>query len=353
MLLMAARVKFREVEILNGETTVTDQLDYGFVPTLLAMMPCPLKVPVEEDFARRNEAGQWEELDTTRVVFEGNATQTGFYDLVKQYKHEDELPDLIISPGISSFFHPDFRRRFLEQGVFRDVTQGWNGSGSRFADLDLADPKGWYTMLCVNPLVMVADHTRLGGLPLPSSWSDLLKPEFKGMVSMRGKKDDFCETTLLTLRHIYGLQAVEQLGEAVRSGLHPAQMVKTAGTSNPDAAAILIMPYFYARSIPRKDKVSVIWPSEGAIASPVFLLAKASAHERVKVLTDYLTGTHVSGLYESASFPALNPHVESKLPEGAALLWMGWDLVWNSNIQEAKLETHGRFLKGFRRGIQR
>lgn len=335
---------------MSGKAKELEWTGYDFVPTLLAMMPCPLKVPVEEDFARRAEAGEWTGLDTSKVVFEGNATQTGFYEQVKEYKNVEELPDLVIAPGVSSFFHADFRGRFLEQGVFADVTEGWGGSGSRFGDLDLIDPKGWYTMLCVNPLVMVVDHTRLGGLPVPRAWSDLLKPEFNRLVAMRGKKGEFCETTLLTLRHVYGMEAVERFGESVKEGLHPAQMAKNAGTANPDTAAVLIMPYFYALSIPRKDKVTVVWPEEGAIASPVFLLAKASEQKRLKLLTDYLTGEHVSGLYESASFPALHPAVKSRLPEGAKLLWMGWDLVWNEDIGRVTKETHDRFMTGFRKG---
>ncbi|MDF2922620.1 MAG: hypothetical protein K0R57_1534 [Paenibacillaceae bacterium] len=321
-------------------------------PILWAMMPCPLKVPVEEDFIRRSEAGEWAAFDTSRIIFEGNATQTGFYERVKEYEHEDELPDLVISPGISSFFHAEFRRKFVERGVFADAAGGWGGAG-RFGGLELSDPTGRYTVLCVNPLVMVVDHTRLGGLAVPRSWKDLLKPEYQGQVAMRGQKGtSFCETTLLTIRHAYGLEAVEQLGRAVKQGLHPAQMAKTAGTSNPEATPVLIMPYFYAKSIPRKDKVEIVWPEEGAIASPVFLLTKAEARERLKPLTDYLTGEHVSNLYESASFPALNPGVKSKLPEGARLLWMGWELVWSEDIKQVTEATHERFMTGYLQGIQ-
>lgn len=325
----------------------TEDTGKEMAPILLAMLPCPLKVPVEEDFLRRTEAGEWTAFDTSRIVFEGNATQTAFYEQVKDYGHEDELPDLVISPGISSFFHDDFRRRFVDRGVFADVTAGWEND--RFDGQDLTDPKGWYSVICVNPLVMVADHSRLGELPVPKAWADLLKPEYKRQVAMRGQKGSFCETTLLTLRHIYGLEAVERFGGAVQQGLHPAQMAKHAGSGNPEASPVLIMPYFYAKSIMKKEKVSIIWPEEGAIASPVFLLTKAAARERLKPLTDYLTGVEVSNLYENASFPALNPQVTSKLPDEARLLWMGWDLVWSGSIQKVKEETHDRFMAGFRK----
>lgn len=345
------RVKCQlEVVRLNGKIQEKGWTGYDFVPTLLAMMPCPLKVPVEEDFARREEAGEWADFDTSKIVFEGNATQAGFYEQVKAYRHEDELPELIVSPGISSFFHSDFRKKFLERGVFADVTEGWRGH-PRFGNLELVDPKGWYTVLCVNPLVMVADLTRLDGLPVPRSWTELLKPEWSRRVNMRGKNNkDFCETTLLTLRHVFGPEAVERFGESVKHGQHPAQMAKQAGAGNPDAPAVSIMPYFYAKTIPRKDKIAIIWPEEGAIASPVFLLAKAASQERLKPLTDYLTGPKVSALYENAWFPALNPSVESKLPPEAKLMWMGWDLVWHEDIGPVKLDTEERFMRGYRKG---
>lgn len=318
------------------------------VPVLLAMLPCPLKVPLEEDFWRRSEAGEWGDLDTSRIVFEGNANQTDFYKTVDQYERVEQLPDLIVSPGISSFFHRSFRTRFVDQGVFSDVTGG--RIHPRFANLELADPTGRYTMLCVNALVMVVDHSRLGGLPVPQSWADLLKPEYRKKVAMRGNKGSFCETTLLTLMHEYGMDGVGAFGEAVAQGLHPAQMAKSAGTGDPDACPILVMPYFYAKSIMKKEKVSIVWPEEGAILSPVFLLAKSEAQERLKPLTDYLTGPAVSGMYEHASFPALHPAVESRLPEGATLLWMGWDMIWNGDIERITKETHDRFMEGFHNG---
>lgn len=168
---------------------------------------------------------------------------------------------------------------------------------------------------------------------------------------MRGKNNqNFCETTLLTLRHVFGPEALERFGESVKEGLHPAQMAKQAGTGNPDAPAVSIMPYFYAKTIPRKDKIAIIWPEEGAIASPVFLLTKTASQERLQPLTDYLTGPKVSALYENAWFPALNPSVESKLPPEAKLMWMGWDLVWHEDIGAVKLDTEERFMKGYRKG---
>lgn len=327
---------------LDEETGVTEP------PMLLAMLPCPLKVPVEEDFWSRAEAGEWGQTERDLYLFEGNANQTDFYKRVGAFQREEELPDLIISPGISSFFHREFRSRFIDENVFTDVTKGQ--THSRFEEMGLADPTGRYTMLCVNPLVMVVDHTRLGDLPVPRSWAELLKPEYRRKVSVRGQKDTFCETSLLTLRHIYGMEAVEAFGEAAEQGQHPAQMAKMAGTGNPAASAILVMPYFYAQNIVKKDKVEIVWPEEGAIASPVFLLAKASKAKELAPLIDYLSGEHTANMYEKASFPALHPAVESKLPEGAGLLWMGWDMIWNEDIEQVTQSVHNRFLKGYRKG---
>lgn len=317
--------------------------------SLLAMMPCPLKVPVEEQFNKLLETGAFPNLPHDGIAFEGNANQTKFYEKVGQYQTEEQLPDITITPGISSFFHPGFREKFVDRNVFADVAD--YPVNSRFAEIGLKDPEGKYTVICVNPLVMVADKTRLGDTPAPRSWLDLLDPAFKKRVGMRGQNDTFCETTLLTLMHVYGLKAIRQLGESVLAGYHPAQLSKLAGTGDPTAPAVSIMPYFYAKTIRKKEQVEVIWPEEGAIISPVFLLFKRSKEKSLRPVADFFTGLETSSIYENALFPSLHPGVESKLPENARFLWMGWDLIRNNDMKQTTTQLNEAFLEGFRKGV--
>lgn len=312
---------------------------------LLAMLPCPLKVPLEEAFAQKRASGFCRSMAEEDLVFEGNANQPEFYKQVDDIGSEEELPDVVITPGISSFFHRSFRSRFLDRGVFTDAAA--YEPHSRFAGIGLQDPTGRLTMLCVNPLVMVVDKTKLGDLPLPRSWSNLLEPVYHKQVVMRGQKGTFCETVLLTLQRHLGLDGLEKLGRAVRSGKHPAQMAKWAGTGNPEGAAIYIMPYFYARTIQRQERVSIIWPEEGAIASPVFLFLKQAVQASAAELAHFFTGKEAASIYERAYFPALHPDVELQLPQTHSFLWMGWDLIWQGDMQLLTEQANERFARGF------
>ncbi|WP_025689822.1 ABC transporter substrate-binding protein [Paenibacillus zanthoxyli] len=311
---------------------------------LLAMLPCPLKVPIEETFLHQQSSGLWTDLDPEELEFEGNANQSDFYKTVNEFQSADELPDIVITPGISSFFHRDFRTRFLDQDVFAD-TAGY-APNERFAEIGMQDPTGRVTLMCVNPLVIVADTARLGDTPEPRSWSDLLNPVYRKQVTMRGHNGTFCETVLLTLGEKLGEDILTGLGRSVRQGLHPGQMAKLAGTDNEAGTALYVMPYFYANMIRKQDKINIIWPEEGAIASPVFLLAKKNATEGGRRLASFFTSEETAQLCEQAFFPSPHPSAASGLTQ-RKLLWMGWDLVWNSDIQAKTDAVNAAFNKGF------
>lgn len=314
---------------------------------LLAMLPCPLKVPLEETFLQQQSSGLWSDLDPEEIAFEGNANQSDFYKTVGRFKSAAELPEIVITPGISSFFHRDFRTRFLDRDVFADAAE--EAPGGPFAETGMKDPLGRVTLMCVNPLVIVADQARLGGLPEPRSWRDLLNPAYDKQVTMRGHNGSFCETVLLTLGGRYGQEMLTGLGRSVRQGLHPGQMAKLAGTDSEAATALYVMPYFYAKMIRKQDKVSIIWPEEGAIASPVFLLAKREISEAGRRLAAFFTGAGTARLCEQAFFPSPHPAAASPLAD-RKLLWMGWDLVWNRDIQAVTDEANAAFGRGFGQG---
>ncbi|ULO05983.1 ABC transporter substrate-binding protein [Paenibacillus sp. 19GGS1-52] len=312
---------------------------------LLAMLPCPLKVPLEETFLLRQSSGEWKGLYPEELQFEGNANQTDFYKQVDSFTSVDELPDIVITPGISSFFHDHFRSEFLDQDVFANAAE--YEPNERFASIGLKDPTGRTTLLCVNPLVMVVDIKKLGDLPEPRSWSDLLNPVYHQQVTMRGHNgDSFCETVLLTLANLLGSEGLVHLGRAVRQGLHPGQMAKLAGTDNEKGTAIYIMPYFYAKMIQKQDRVHVVWPLEGAVASPVFMLMKHNVSSEVRQLASFFTGPETAEMYEKAFFPSPHPDVASQIPDGK-LLWMGWDTVWSGKIQQLTEAVNHSFMQGF------
>jgi len=77
----------------------------------------------------------------------------------------------------------------------------------------------------------------------------------------------------------------------------------------------------------------VVWPEEGAIISPIFMLTRADREEVIKPAADFLYGKEVGEILSHRGlFPALNPEVDNKLPEGAKFNWVGWDYIYNTDM---------------------
>ncbi|MBC2582792.1 ABC transporter substrate-binding protein [Clostridium sp. DJ247] len=314
---------------------------------LLALLPCPLKVPIEEEFKNFIKSLKNERNIEFNYLVESHATnQLSFYEKVNNYESIDDIPDIVITPGINSFFHKSFIDKFISKDIFTDVTN--YDVNKNFKEGGIQDPDGHYTMFSMNILVMVVDLVQLGDLPMPKKWGDLLNPEYKNRVVIRGDKNFFCETTLLNIYKDYGYDGIKKLGNSVKDGWHPSQMVKMAGSGLKGSPTISVMPYFYARTIRNKDKVSVVWPEDGAIVSPVSMLVKKSCLDKYKEIADFFVGETIGKICAGASFPSINPNVENKIPENAPLKWIGWDYIKSQDIKSTIDNLNKYFFEALR-----
>lgn len=315
---------------------------------LLALLPCPLKVPLEEAFNKFLKKSGIKEKHKLKYLIESNANnQLSYNKYVSQFESIDDIPDIVISSGVNCFYSKSFVKKFIDKDLFVDVAAADYISNKSLEGVGIKDPGGNYTIFSMNILVMVADLTKIGELPLPETWGDLLVPEYNKKVVIRGQKNNFCETTLLAVYKEYGYEGIKNLGRSVMAGWHPAQMVKMAGTGREDAPAISVMPYFYTRTIKNKDKVKVIWPKDGAIISPVTMLVKKSKYNQLKEIAEFFTGTEAGRICAGAYFPALNPEVDNKIPEDAAFNWIGWDFIKSKDMSALVDDLNRIFLEGF------
>lgn len=314
---------------------------------LLALMPCPLKVPIEQEFT--NFINQLEANNITYLIDSNANNQLSFYDKVDDFTSIDDIPDIIISSGINNFFRKPFVDRFIDKGLFVDV------SSDKISELlkksGIKDPDGNYTIISMNILVMVVDLTQIGDLPIPKKWSDLLNEEYENKVIIRGQNDFFCETTLLTIYKSCGLEGIKKLGKSVKEGWHPAQMARVAGTGLPDSPAISVMPYFYTKTIQSKDHVLVVWPEDGAIVSPVSMLVKKSKLDKLKKVAEFFTGEKVAQISSGAYFPSLYPTQDENLPENATFNWIGWDFIKSNDVGAIIENLNKHFLNSLRGDI--
>jgi ABC-type Fe3+ transport system substrate-binding protein len=295
----------------------------------LALMPCPVKIPFDGAFSQFL-AQEWGGKPPFTYLIESNANnQLEYYRHIDNFRDISDMPDIVISPGLNGYYYRRFVEKFKQKGYFADVMEP---AVSPYDHLDLRDPDGHYSMLGANIEVLVVDNTRIGDRNLPERWSDLLRPEYHDSVAIRGQDGFFCETVLLTMFREVGFSGVCDLARAIKSAVHPAQMVKTAGSPKADAPAISIMPLFFANLAKNTKDVTVVWPEEGAIVSPVTMIVKKERREELEPLVSFLSGKKTGSLFSGAYFLSMINGISPCVPYDATFNWIGWDYIRNHDI---------------------
>ena len=309
---------------------------------LLTLMPCGLKVPFARAVASFMESLTWEDGEQVSYSVESNLNhEVSYYPYVSHIESLDELPDIVVSSDFNAFFHHRFYHRFVKTGHFINVMTHISPN-PLFVDAGISDAIEGYNILCVNPLIFVADLEKTGDRPLPRCWADLLDPVWRRSITLRGNDHFFCHAVLMPLFKAHGPEGMRALARNVLDGRHPSQMVKTAGTGQ--SAAIYVMPHFFAKKIPTRKAVKLIWPEDGALASPVTLLVKKDRAQALKPVIDYLTGEELARVFTGASFPAPFKSIDNHLPDHAGLKWLGWDYIRTNDMEKINMEIDRIFL---------
>lgn len=314
---------------------------------LVALLPCPLKVPLQSEFKNfLEQLRSAKQLPLTYFIDAFFNNHLNYEEYLQNIEEPDEIPDVLVTAGFSFLFQ-SFMDRFVQQGIFAKALE--RPVNPRLGETGIVDPTAHFTVLAVNTLVMVVDKKRLGKLPLPAAWGDLLRPEYENQVVIRGHDDVFCDIVQLNFFKDYGSAGLEQLGRSVRYGLHPAEMVKDLLSSRQNIPPIYVMPYFFYKTIKASQHIEVIWPKEGILAYPVSMMIKAEKLQEFKELSDYLTGDEVAAICANAYFPAVNPAAPMQLPEQVKFKWLGWEFIRNHNMEHLLEELNDTFLKAYRR----
>ncbi|MBP1908418.1 ABC transporter substrate-binding protein [Methanolobus bombayensis] len=343
------------IELLNqavtdnesrGDFTLADSPERQKELTLLALLPCGMKMPFNRALDAFSAGYSKQTGNVLHSLVEGNVNhELSYYAYMDSVTSIEELPDIIISSDINSFYHKPFQENFLKHEYFVDL--GSSPMNGDFAEIDFADPQGQFTMLSGNLLVLVTIDELMEGQSKPDSWGDILKDDFRNKVVMRGQKGFFCNGVLLPFYQMYGNEGIKKLASSVYMGLHPSQMVKMIDSKKDDVPPIFIMPHFFTRKIKDKSRVTITIPSQGAIVSPVQMLVKKDATERVKEITDFLCGVEFGKISANAYFPTTNPEVNNKLEDVDSLYWLGWDFLLNNDIGALKKDIAEIFNKQF------
>jgi ABC-type Fe3+ transport system substrate-binding protein len=312
--------------------------------SLLALLPCGMKMPFGrafDDFMSSLDGGQW----NFRHHIEGNVNhEMSYYPYIDSVENIEELPDVIVSSDINSFYHREFSDKFLDTGGFVSLNGPVNET---FSEAGFIDPHGRFTMLSANLLVIVAVRDAMAGLPLPESWGDLMAPELENRLALRGDGRFFCGAVLLPYYKMFGIDGILKLARSTVAGMHPSEMVDIINRRKAGGPALFVMPYFFACKIKDRGMIDIIVPREGAIISPVQMLVKKSKLDHVRDITDFLCGSELGQVCADAFFPSTNREVRNHIEDIPRMYWLGWDFIDSNDMGALKAMTGDAFMREF------
>lgn len=306
---------------------------------LLLYAPCPVKLVFKDAVDRTGFS----------VHVPMGCTSVDPYDPLCRATDADELPAIIASIGFGDFWRRDFVARFVDAGVFEAVRP--REASPLHEAAGMCDPAGAYTIYGVTPYLFVVDEARLGTTPAPRTWAELLEPRYSGRITMCGDGDDMADAALLAVYADCGLEGVARLAGQCRGLMHSSSLAKAAGSRTEAEAAVFIMPAFFACGTKQPPGVRVVWPEDGAAASPLYFLAKKSEKARLAPLLECLT-EGFAAIPSAAWFaPLALPAERSPLPPGVKLKWPGWEFIRAHDVNALRDEL-GRVFRAAHRAAR-
>lgn len=330
-------------ETLENKTidvTLQENNNNGSI-NMIGLLPCPVRLPLLEALSKIPEI-----KDVNHNLKAASEGLDWLKEDVLVAKTEDDLADIYISAGFDLFFEEDLMKRFKDQKVFFDYNyQKPINNDFDNEEISLVDPNHDYSMFAVVPAVFLVNTQILADRPMPKTWKDLLDPIYKGSISLPVSDFDLFNAILIHIYKEFGIEAVRTLGSQLIASMHPAQMVKSERRSR-IKPAISIMPYFFTKMALPGSVMKAVWPEDGAIVSPIFMLTKRSKEEVLKPISDFFLSKEIGEiLSHKGLFPSTNPDVDNKLPN-SKFKWIGWEYIDNNDIGSILKECLSEFEKG-------
>ncbi len=179
----------------------------------------------------------------------------------------------------------------------RGLTQPYVVAGADALPAEFKDAEGYWHAIYMNPMAVGVrtDILEERGAEVPSSWQDLLDPQYQGLIQMPSPQASGTAYNLvLTLREVMGEDAafeyMSQLDANVQtytqSGTAPSGALGVGET----AVAIQFSPGFL-RLIDEGFPVAIVFPEEGVgyEVAAMSILAGATNVESAQALADWMT----------------------------------------------------------------
>ncbi len=327
----------KESRNLADTTLLEKARNYEATIKIQGILPCPVRIPLLEQFE-----GWLEDQDQTyqkSIDYELKAASMGV-DWLKEAMEEStetcqegsEVADVFLSAGFDLFFDNRYMGHLKKEKVFQDmvVYEEYNQDFDN-AYISLKDPDKDYSVIGTVPAVFLINHNALGDKPIPFTWEALISGEYENLVSLPVGDFDLFNAILLNIHKEFGMDGVRRLGKTLMKSMHPSEMVKAG--SKPNQPAVTIMPFFFTKMTRPGGTMEAVWPKDGAIISPIFMLSKRNKRDQVQPIVDFFASKGVGEiLSHNGRFPSTHPDVDNLIPKENKYMWLGWDYIKNNDI---------------------
>jgi len=316
---------------LEDKNRLTDKQPHINVSGVL---PCPVRIPLLEAFEKWLEDNQ--QGVGVKIDYDLRAASMGVDWLKERLVKEDPhvIPDLFISAGFDLFFDDKLFGHYREKGFFKDITIHSSSYHPDFSNdkIDLRDPKGQYSMIGVVPAVFLVNTDELNGSKMPKTWDDILSDTFQHRVSLPVGDFDLFNAIMLNIHKKYGDDGIRKLKKSMLRSMHPSEMVKSH-VKKYNKPTVTIMPYFFTKLVKGTGPMQAVWPEDGAIISPIFMLTKKEKVNQLKPIADFYASKEIGEiLAHNGRFPSTNPEVDNRVPEENSYRWLSWEYIENNDI---------------------
>jgi len=257
-----------------------------------------------------------------------------FQFYLAQCENADDLPDILVGKGFSSLMTRRFVDRFVRTGHFDmplqvQVNELWKQTG-------LYDVTEQYHAFGAEEQVIMVDRTKPIDAPIPTRWSDLLKPEYEQSITQMGKpqRDHFGANMLFYLHEQYGEKGIRDYAHSVKFKWHFSKIIKDIGKNHPESSPFNVVQRYTTLFVRSDANVEVLSPEDGNPVSVFFCLVKKGSSEHVLQIARYFFSEQISKLLENAG--AVSAYVDSKVAANTNIRWIGWETVKSSTLPYQK-----------------
>lgn len=308
------------------EENIRAQKKFKDTIRITGVLPCPVKVPLMETFEK------WlsEQNFDFNLNYDLKAASMGIDWIKDEMKNSVNVPDLFISAGFDLFFDKNLLGKYKSENLFEDIT-GIQKYNDDFSEYNLEDPSCQYSMLGIVPAVFLVNKDELKGRKIPQSWEELMSGEFENNVSLPISDFDLFNALLLNIYRLYGEEGIRKLARIFQKNMHPSEMIKSH--MKRERPAITIMPYFFTWMVREGSPMELVWPKDGAIISPIFMLTKKETKDKTKTIADFFASKEAGEiLSHKGKMPSVNPEVDNQIPKENKYIWLGWDFIKENDI---------------------